>query len=406
MRHQTLILLTSATLLSGCDAFLGAPPKVASVEIVPESLVIAENEWKALTAVVRDGNGQVIPGVPVYWTSRDYSIVYVGYQEGPGITGYAVGSTIIEAHVDGKIATAKVTVTRGVVKTVYVTPNRVLLLPGQTFQLYANAQDARAYPLRNRVATYVSSNTAVATVSSYGAVTGVAPGLASITVTVEGVSTEVLLRVSPQVVSFDYWKRGGAATPATAVLTFASKDISRGSLAIDGRVLPVVTYTSYDTGVNCVFSQYSGVAPPPDAITRCVFDAAPLTMRLCTSVNGVPDPGQLQYVLMPQNDSGRVASTATALLAAVRANTTMLGINVYPNCAATFSAPNIVVSRWIPHTASSDFLLWPNTTTVHSAASVAALLDGAAIFSAPNPGNDSKRFAAVRVGTSLFEVWH
>ena len=405
MRLQTLILLASATILSGCDLFLGAPAEVATIEIVPESLVIAENEWKALKAVARDGNGQVMPDAYVYWTSRDHWVASVLHQEAPGVTGNAVGSTVIEAHVDGKIATAKVTVTRGVVKSVYVNPNRVLMLPGQLLQLYTNAQDARALPLRDRIATYSSNNTAVVTVTANGLVTGVGPGLASITVSIDGVSTQVSLRVSPQAVTFDYWKRGGTVTPATATLTFASKDISRGSLAIDGRVLPVYAYSTFETGVNCLFSQSTGVVPPPDAITRCVFDGAPLAMRLCTSINGIAEPGQLQYVLMPQDDTGRVVSNATALLAAVRANTTMLGINVYTNCAASFSGPSIV-PRWIPSTSATDFFLWPNTTTVHPAASVAALLEGAAIFSAPSPGNDSRRFAAVRIGATLFELWH
>ena len=402
MRHLNLFLVPSAALLAGCDGFLGEPARVASVTIEPNPITLVENEWIPLKAVVRDGNGVEMPDQSVWWSSMNYNVAMPGAQMVPGVSGMGEGTTTIEAYVEDKVATATVTVTRGVVKSVVVNPNKFTLVPGQQAMLFPLAQDAKALPLRNRQATFSTSDPSI-TVNPQGVVRAVSPGLAKVTVTVDGVSAEVQLKVSQPAVSFDYYKRGGSTTPGTATLSFAPADINRGTLAIDGRSIPVFVSTSYDLGVTCLSSQPTA-STPPDAITRCTFDSAPMTIRLCTPLNGISDPGQLQYVLMPQNDPGRVASTAAALLSAVQSNTTLLGINVYSSCAPNGGFPT--PQRWVRNAPGTDFLLYPNTATVHPAASVAALLDGAAIFSAPGAGNDFKRYVAIRVSSTLFEVWH
>src|SRR5205085_12411481 len=71
------------------------------------------------------------------------------------------------------------------VATVEVTPPSASVQAGQTVQLTATPKDANGAPLSGRTVTWSSSNTAVATVSNGGLVSGVTPGSATITATRE-----------------------------------------------------------------------------------------------------------------------------------------------------------------------------------------------------------------------------
>jgi hypothetical protein len=403
MRRFVAFLLSSA--LVGCDYFIGQPAQVASITIEPDTVItVPENDIRGISAVARDGNGNVMPDVQIEWSTRDYMVAGVDpfqgilYAAGPG-------TTIIEARAGKVVATATVTVTRGVIKTISVNPNRFVIVPGQTMQLFATPQDSQGRTLKGRAVTYTATS-ALASVSPFGLVTGNSPGLATITVASEGVSFDLRLRVSPTSVAFDYFKRGGTTTPGTATLTFAPQNMNRATLAIDGRIIPVFTTVNYDLGVTCLISE---IPSAPEALTKCTFDSLPLAIRLCTSnVNDFSDPGRLMYVLLPANDTGRVPSTAAALLAAVQSSTIMQGIRVHTGCNPSFVIPSTgtVVPQWVRNAPDTNFYLWPNSTTVHTAASVAALLDGAAIYSAPGAGSIYTRYLAIRLSPTLFELWH
>ncbi|HKG93150.1 MAG TPA: Ig-like domain-containing protein [Gemmatimonadaceae bacterium] len=77
------------------------------------------------------------------------------------------------------------TTTPAPVATVTVTPNPTSVQAGSTVQLSAATRDASGNTLTGRVVTWSSSNSAVATVSGGGLVTGVAAGSATITATSE-----------------------------------------------------------------------------------------------------------------------------------------------------------------------------------------------------------------------------
>jgi hypothetical protein len=402
MRLVTTLILTSATLLAGCESFLGEPAKATSIEIAPDSVILAEFESVPIKAVVFDSKGGVMPDARVDWVSHNMTVAFVDSYLGNLMAGRA-GTTIIEAHAGNVVTYATVTVTPAVVKTVNAYPNRFVIMPGQRMQLYANPQDEKGRQLQYRVVSFVSKNDR-ATVTSDGLVTGVAPGLGVITVSVESVSFDVLLRVSEPTASFEFYKRGGTTTAGTATLTFAPSSINNGTLAIDGKSVPVYPAVSYDAGVTCMSSPFAG-SPGPDNITGCAFDATPMTIRLCTAANGSGTPGQLQYVLLPANDTGRVASTASAMLAAVQANWN--GITVHSACGPTFVPPSTGAAppRWMRNAPDTNYFRWPDLTTVHTAASVAALLEGAVIYKRPIATIPS-HYVAIRVSPTAFEVWH
>jgi len=81
------------------------------------------------------------------------------------------------------------------VATVSLTPVDDTVRVGEATQLTATTKDAAGNPLTGRVVTWTSSNTAVATVSATGLVTGVTDGPATITATSETRTATAAIRV-------------------------------------------------------------------------------------------------------------------------------------------------------------------------------------------------------------------
>jgi M6 family metalloprotease-like protein len=98
------------------------------------------------------------------------------------------------------------------VATVEVIPAAPSLVAGRTAQLAATPKDAGGAALSGRAITWASGNAAVAAVNASGLVTGVAPGTASVTATVDGVSGAAAVTVTPVPVA------SVTITPATATL--------------------------------------------------------------------------------------------------------------------------------------------------------------------------------------------
>jgi alpha-tubulin suppressor-like RCC1 family protein len=113
------------------------------------------------------------------------------------VTGQAPGLATITATSEGKSGSASITVTEPrPVATVDVTPSSASVDVHQTVQLTATPKDSAGTPLAGRPISWTSSDTAVATVSDTGLVTGQAPGLATITATSEGKSGSASITVS------------------------------------------------------------------------------------------------------------------------------------------------------------------------------------------------------------------
>src|SRR5207249_1116245 len=102
------------------------------------------------------------------------------------------------SHPDRTSDTATVTVAGCVapVAAVTVSPAAPTVQVGQTAQLTATPRDANGTPLSGRAVTWASNNTAVATVSGSGLVSGAGAGSATITATSEGQSGTAVITVT------------------------------------------------------------------------------------------------------------------------------------------------------------------------------------------------------------------
>src|SRR5213593_156443 len=198
--QATAVAVGAATLTatsegkSGTAALTVTNVPVASVAVSPASASVQVGQTVQLAATPRDANGNPLSGRAVSWASSNTAVATVS---GSGlVTGVTAGSATITATSEGQGGTATITVSTVPVASVTVSPATASVQAGQTVQLAATPKDANGNPLSGRTVTWASSNSAVATVSGSGVVTGVTAGAATITATSEGQSGTATVTVS------------------------------------------------------------------------------------------------------------------------------------------------------------------------------------------------------------------
>ena len=210
----------------------------------------------ALSAVPRDGRGNVVAGAVIEYRSLDEAIATVG-ADGT-VTAVANGETRIIVTVQGR---EPVLVRDEVPVTVAQVPASVAVLPatgtvavGATRPFEAVVRDAGGAAISSPTVTWSSSAPTVAAVSATGIATGVAAGTATITATVDGTTpalsgaatltvaaaSSVAVTITPDPVPTL------TAVGAGATLTAA---VSDGGTAVPGAA---VTWTSLDPTVATV----------------------------------------------------------------------------------------------------------------------------------------------------------
>src|SRR6266511_2966187 len=251
---------------SGSAGVTVTPVPVASVAVSPPTASIQVGQTAQLTATPKDASGNALSGRVVNWTSSNNSVATVS--SSGLVTGLAVGSATITATSEGQSGGAAVTVTAAPVPvaSVAVTPATGSIPVGQTLQLTATPKDASGNTLTGRTVGWTSSNTAVATVSTSGLVTGKVAGSVTITATSEGKTGSAAVTVTQVPVA------SVTVSPATATiqigqtaqLTATPKDASGNTLS--GRV---VTWGSSSTSIATVNASglVSGVTPGSATIT-------------------------------------------------------------------------------------------------------------------------------------------
>jgi hypothetical protein len=170
----------------------GGSPRPATLQVLPDSLVVDPGASAALTAVIRDGNGAHIPGLAPQWTSSDAAVATVN--SAGMVTGVAEGTARITAKLGALSAFATVRVRPGPA-SIQVLPDSLVLKIGGSGQLTAVVRDASGAILPGPAPVWSSSSTAVATVNATGQVQGVAAGTARVTATLGALSASATVRV-------------------------------------------------------------------------------------------------------------------------------------------------------------------------------------------------------------------
>lgn len=240
------------------------PTPVANVRLSPTSRDLLVGQTFQLSATPVDAQGNVLPNRPVAFTTSNETVATVS--NAGAVTGLAPGSAIITANSEGKTAVATVTVSSVPVASVVVTPTGSDLVAGQTTQLHAEPRDESGQPLAGRAVTWSTSAPNVASVSSSGLVTAIAPGQATISAVSEGKTGTASINVSPKPVSAVILSPGQGSVTVGQTLQISAQVTDAQGTVLSGRP---VSFSSSNASIATVNGSgvVTGVAPGNVTIT-------------------------------------------------------------------------------------------------------------------------------------------
>jgi uncharacterized protein YjdB len=223
------------------------PTPVASVRLNPNNRDLLVGQTVQLVAEPLDAQGNVLTGRPVTYTTSNATVATAS---ATGlVTALAPGSAIITAAIEGKTAVTSITVTSVPVASVAMTPNASELFVGQTTQLKAEPRDASGQPLTGRAVVWSTSAPNVASVSSTGVVTAIAPGDATISATSEGKAGTAAITVKAKPVSSVVISPGQGSVMAGQTLQLIAQVTDEQGNVLNGRP---ITFTSGSPAVATV----------------------------------------------------------------------------------------------------------------------------------------------------------
>jgi uncharacterized protein YjdB len=233
---------------SGSATVTVSPVPVASLAVQPSSASLTVGGTVTLGADIRDANGAPLDRA-ITWSSDNSAVASVSATG--VVTALTPGSATITAQSEGKTGTAAISVSRVPVASIAVAPGSASLVVGGSVTLVPIVKDASGAVLTDRTVAWTSSDVGVAVVSTSGAVTGIAPGSATITAASEGKTGTSAVTVVPTAIA-SVTLQPDAATirvGASTTLTPTVKDVT-GAIVSDREI----TWTSSNVAVATVSS--------------------------------------------------------------------------------------------------------------------------------------------------------
>jgi uncharacterized protein YjdB len=178
---------------TGTSTITVNPVPVASVTVLPTSVSLTTGQTQQVTATPKDAQGNALTGRIVTWTTANANVATVSVAG--LITATGVGSTTVTATSEGKTATVAVTVVAAPAASVEVTPTSATVSVAFTTQLSAKVIDVNGLTINGASVAWATSAPTIAVVSQTGLVTGLLPGLATITATSGGKSGTAAITV-------------------------------------------------------------------------------------------------------------------------------------------------------------------------------------------------------------------
>src|SRR5436309_1202107 len=353
---------------SGTASVTVAIVPVASVTVSPTAPNMYVGGTVQLTATLKDASGNVLSGRALTWTTGNGA---VGTVSASGlVTGVAVGAVTITATSEGQAGTAAVTVSSVPVASVTVSPATANVFVGATTQLSAVTKDAAGSVLSGRVISWTSSNTAIATVSAAGLVTGVAAGSATITATSEG--------------------KSGTASATVTIAPVASVTVSptAPNMYVGGTVQ--LTATLKDASGNVLSGR---------ALTWTTGNGAVGTVSASGLVTGVA-VGAVTITATSEGQAGTAAVTVSSVPVA--------SVTVSPATANVFVGATTQLSAVTKDAAGSVLsgrvISWTSSNTAIATVSAAGLVTGVAAGSATITATSEGQSGTARVTVTIVPV--
>ncbi|MFN8646224.1 MAG: Ig-like domain-containing protein [Gemmatimonadales bacterium] len=194
LRRPTLL---GAVLLGACASSTRQDPvvpgPVAVVEVSPATDTVFLAGHAQLVAVAKDSDGTVLTGRTFTWQSSNGSVASVSTSG--QVVGLVAGQVTISASTGGVSGGAAVLVQAAPAGSVVITPAADSVAGGSVLQLGAQVRDAGAQAIPGLTVTWTSANTAVATVTQAGFVTGVGNGTTGIIASYNGIADTATVKV-------------------------------------------------------------------------------------------------------------------------------------------------------------------------------------------------------------------
>jgi uncharacterized protein YjdB len=285
---------------------------LTSIIVGPSTRTIAPLTQLNFTAVgtFSDGSTQVITH-DVTWASSDQGVAMVSNVAGSyGATiGVGQGTTNISAALMGVTGLAPLSVTNATLTSITLTPSTAGLATGSTLAMNAvgNFSDGTNQNV-SVVATWNTSNSGVATVNSFGQVTGVTNGPVTISATLGGVSQNASLTVesltslviSPTSVSFaadTSWPLEATGTLAdgttqnlTGSVLWTSSDPATVIMSVaSGSKGAAVGEAAGTSTVAAAFPPFGLVTPVQATVTSATLSSITVTPANASIALGTPE---------------------------------------------------------------------------------------------------------------------
>lgn len=233
------------------------------------------NAQRQLVPTLVASDGSTISGRLITYSSSNTTVATVSTTG--LVSAISEGTSTITVSVEGKSATLVVTVTREPVALVTLTPPVApILRVGAQFQITATPRNATGGVLSGRTVTWFSNNLAVASVSSTGLVTAIAPGSATITAEVEGRTASMGLTVTLIPI--------GSVTLAPAADTLVEGDVRQYNPVVKDSTGKVLTSL---TGRSVLFQSNNLPVATVGGNTGVVGASSQGTAAITVTVDGV-----------------------------------------------------------------------------------------------------------------------
>jgi uncharacterized protein YjdB len=221
--------------ISGAATINVSSQAVASVRASMTDSSLVTGQKVQATATGLDASGSPIIGLPVGWQSANPAIATV--TSAGIVAGVAAGNTLISAIIGGQVGSIPVTVSGATPTSVVIIPSSPAVAVGGTAQLTGEVRDQNGLKIAGMAITWSSSNSAVATVSSAGLLTGVAQGTATITATSGQLSASTTATVNAAKVASISVSPATASLLAGDSLALVATVKAEGGTTLAGRVV-------------------------------------------------------------------------------------------------------------------------------------------------------------------------
>ena len=201
---------------SGVDA-----PTVAAISLAPSDSTLWVGQALQLRISIRDNKGLPLTPSTLTWSSSNAGVATVNSGQVTGVTAGQVTITARSGTVSGSAAVSVRVRPVGVVSV-------QLNLPVSRFEVAdttsfaATPLDADTQPLTGRTITWTSSDPDIVSVLPTGFFTGVSPGTATVTATVDGITAQAPITVVPQSGQAVPWPHEPAGAVKVSERAFAS----------------------------------------------------------------------------------------------------------------------------------------------------------------------------------------